>query len=380
MKIAHIITALRAEGAQVMLYKLLSRMEKSRFDSAIVTLSDRGPLAERFESLDIPVYAVNLKAELPTLTAVLRLLRKVREIRPDLIQGWMYHGNLAAQLTGSLLPYRVPVLWNIRGAHYTLKNEKPATAATIWLGAKLSGLPAKIINNSEESALGHEKRLGYRSDRRVVIPNGFDTDIYSPSPSARASVRKEMNLPAGAVLISLIARYHPVKDHATFLEAASLLLKSHNHVHFVLIGEGVDTSNAQLREMLNQSDILPNVHLLGHRKDIARLSAAMDIVSLSSYCEGFPNAIGEAMACGVPCVATDVGDSALLVGDSGLIVPPSDPSALAGAWKELIDMGIERRQMLGMIARRRIVEKFSLDTIASQYETLYTELLSQTNH
>ncbi|HVG20760.1 MAG TPA: glycosyltransferase [Blastocatellia bacterium] len=379
MKIAHIITALRGEGAQVMLYKLLSRMEKSRFDSTVVTLSDRGPLAEKFESLDVPVYAINLRAELPTLTAVLRLLRKIREIKPDLIQGWMYHGNLAAQLTGSLLPYRVPVLWNIRGAHYTLKNEKPATAATIWLGAKLSGLPAKIINNSEESALGHEERLGYRADKRVVIPNGFDTDIYSPSPSARASVRKEMNLPAGAVLIGLIARYHPAKDHATFLGAAARLLKSHNQVRFVLVGDGVDASNAQLCETLNQFGIWPNVHLLGHRKDIARLSAAMDIVSLSSYCEGFPNAVGEAMACGVPCVATDVGDSALLVGDTGLIVPPRDPSALADAWKTLIDMGSERRQMLGTLARQRVVEKFSLDTIASQYATLYTEMLSQTN-
>jgi glycosyltransferase involved in cell wall biosynthesis len=380
MKIAHIITALRGEGAQVMLYKLLSRMEKSRFDSAVVSLSDRGPLAERFESLNIPVYSVNLKAKLPTLTAVLSLLRKIREIKPDLIQGWMYHGNLAAQLTGSLLPYRIPVLWNIRGAHYTLKNEKPATAATIWLGAKLSGLPAKIINNSEESALGHEERLGYRADKRVVIPNGFDTDIYSPSPLARASVREEMNLSAGALLIGLIARYHPAKDHATFLEAASLLLKSHDQVHFLLAGSGVDMSNAHLRELLSQYDMSAHVHLLGHRKDIGRLSAAMDIVSLSSYCEGFPNAIGEAMACGVPCVATNVGDSALVVGDTGLVVPPRDPYALTEAWKELIDMGIERRQMLGMLARQRVVEKFSLDTIASQYETLYTELLSQTKH
>jgi glycosyltransferase involved in cell wall biosynthesis len=189
-----------------------------------------------------------------------------------------------------------------------------------------------------------------------------------------------MSLSAGAVLIGMIARYHLVKDHATFLEAASLLLKSHNQVHFVLAGSGVDMNNAQLRELLSRYDMSPHVHLLGHRKDIARLSAAMDIVSLSSYCEGFPNAIGEAMACGVPCVATNVGDSALVVGDTGLIVPPRDPYALADAWKELIDMGIEHRQTLGMRARQRVVEKFSLDTIASQYETLYTELLSQTKH
>jgi glycosyltransferase involved in cell wall biosynthesis len=380
MKVAHIITALRAEGAQMMLYKLLSRMERSRFDSAVVSLSNRGPLAERFERLNIPVYPINMKAEMPTLPALLRLLGKIREIKPDLIQGWMYHGNLAAQLTGSLLPSRVPVLWNIRGAHYALKNEKPATAATIWLGARLSGLPAKIINNSEQSALGHEERLGYRASKRVIIPNGFDTDVYSPSRSARARVREELGLPPDAVLIGLIARYHPVKDHATFLEAAALLLKSHDRVHFVLAGDGVDASNAQLRETLNRSDIWSNVHLLGHRKDTARIAAAMDIVSLSSYCEGFPNAIGEAMACGVPCVATDVGDSALVVGETGRIVPPRHPSALANAWQELIDMGAERRQALGMLARQRVVKKFSLDAIASQYETLYTEMLSQTIH
>jgi glycosyltransferase involved in cell wall biosynthesis len=380
MKVAHIITALHAEGAQMMLYKLLSRMKRSRFESVVVSLSDQGALAERFTSLNIPVYSINMKAGLPTPAAAFRLVRKIREIKPDLIQGWMYHGNLAAQLAGGLMPARVPVLWNIRGAHYTLKNEKPATAAAIWFGAKLSRLPAKIINNSEESALGHEERLGYRADKRVIIANGFDTDIYSPSLMARASVREELKVPADAVLIGLIARYHPVKDHATFLEAAAMLLKSHHHVHFVLAGARVDTSNEQLSEALTRFDISRQVHLLGERKDTPRLAAAMDIVSLSSYCEGFPNTIGEAMACGVPCVATDVGDSSMLVGDTGLIVPPRDSSALANAWEKLIDIGAERRQMLGMLARERVIKKFSLGAIASQYETLYAEMLSKTKH
>ncbi|HEX8183256.1 MAG TPA: glycosyltransferase [Blastocatellia bacterium] len=380
MKVAHIITALRAEGAQTMLYKLLSRMEKSRFESVVVSLSGQGVFAERFAGLNVPVYSIDMKTGLPTPAAAFRLVRKIREIKPDLIQGWMYHGNLAAQLAGGLMPARVPVIWNIRGAHYILKNEKPVTRAVIWVGAKLSSLPAKIINNSEESALGHEERLGYRADKRLIIPNGFDTDIYSPSPMARMSVREELKLSADAVLIGLIARYHPVKGHATFLEAAAMLLKSHSHVHFVLAGAKVDTRNERLRKALARFDISQQVHLLGEREDMPRLAAAMDIASLSSYCEGFPNAIGEAMACGVPCVATDVGDSSKVIGDTGQIVPPRDPSALADAWKRLIDMGDERRRMLGMLARERIVEKFSLGAIASHYESLYTEVLSQSSH
>jgi len=322
---------LHAEGAQMMLYKLLSRMEQKRFDAAVVSLSGGGPLAEELVRMGIPVHSINMKPGLPTPAAFIRLVRKIRQIKPDLIQGWMYHGNLAAQLAAAFAPARVPVLWNIRGSHFALKNEKPVTAATVWLNAKLSSLPAKIINNSEVSAFGHEQRLGYNANNHIIIPNGFDTSVYVPSAEARSSVRAELAVAKDALLIALFARFHPVKDHTSFLRAASLLLKNHPEVHFILSGKGVDSSNDYLRDLATHLGISSQVHLLGERGDMPRLAAAMDIVSLTSHAEGFPNVIGEAMSCGVPCAVTDAGDSGRIVGSTGRVVAPGNVSALAGA-------------------------------------------------
>ena len=361
-----------------MLYKLLSRMQRGQFESFVVSLSDRGEMAERFAALNVPVHSIDMKAGRPTPAAVWRLIHCVRQIGPDLIQGWMYHGNLAAQLASAFAPVRVPVLWNVRGSHYTLKGEKPATAATIWLNAKLSGLPTKIINNSAVSALGHEQNLRYRADKRVIIPNGFDTSLFVPSAEARSSVRAELGIAEDALLIALFARFHPIKDHASFLQAASLLLKEHPNVHFVLAGKGIDSSNDSLRDLVSRSGISTQFHMLGERSDMPRLSAAMDIVSLTSRSEGFPNVIGEAMSCGVPCVVTDAGDSSWIVGSTGRIVPPGNVSALVGMWQEMVEMGEENRQNLGRLARQRVVENFSLDGIARQYEALYEQVFLST--
>lgn len=287
----------------------------------------------------------------------------------------MYHGNLAAQLAVVCSRERVPALWNIRGSSYNLKAEKPVTAAIIWLGGKLSGLPKRIINNSLISAIKHEERLGYCAAKRVVIPNGFDTDKFAPSREARAGLRSELGISADAILIGLLARYHPMKDHASFLRAAAALLKDFPQTHFVLSGEGVGSGNDELRQLIERLAIAGRVHLLGERSDINRIAAALDILtSASAFGEGFPNVIGEAMACGVPCVVTDVGDSAFVIGQTGRVVPPRNASALAGAWRELIEMSEASRDDLGQAARQRVLENFSIAAIARRYEALYHQV------
>jgi len=321
------------------------------------------------------VHNARINLALPGPASAWRLIRLVRNLRPDVIQGWMYHANLAAQLAGALNTGPVPVVWNIRGSSYVLRNEKPLTAATIWLGAKLSKLPVKIINNSKVSAVEHEQRLAYCAEKRHIIPNGFDTDLFTPSAEARISVRSELGLAEDALLIGLVARYHTMKDHANFLEAAAVLLKTHPRVHFVLAGEGIDIHNKNLLELINRFGVSSQVHLLGERSDTARITAALDIASSSSaFGEGFPNVVGEAMACGIPCVVTDVGDSGWIVGETGRVVPPRDALALAGAWQELIEIGDEQRQALGKEARRRVLKNFSLDAIVRQYEALYEQV------
>jgi len=377
MKIVYIITDVSIGGAQMMLYKLLSRMSRERFTPVVVSLMGQGTVGDRIEALDIPVYTIEMKSGKPTPASIWRLIRTVRQLKPDLIQGWMYHGNLAGQLTRGFVPKPVPVLWSVRNSLYSLGYEKSITETLIQLCAKLSYLPNKVIYNSKISAKQHEK-VGYCTDKSVVIPNGFETEIFTPSEEAVSYVRRELAIPLNTLLIGLIGRYHPVKDHPSFLEAAALLLKNYPDltVQFVLSGAEVDCDNQSLCGLVKELGLVDRIHLLGERQDIPRLTAALDIASCSSYTEAFPNVIGEAMSCGVPCVVTDVGDSAWIVGNTGRVVPPRNPEALANAWKELIDQGAEGREVLGKAARARIIEYFSIDSVVAQYESLYESAIA----
>ena len=186
-----------------------------------------------------------------------------------------------------------------------------------------------------------------------------------------------MGVPDNTILIGLFGRYHPVKGHEVFLKAAQLLLKKHPHIHFLLGGKEVDNTNYVLNQQIAQLEIGEQIHLLGERQDVHHLTASLDIASSSSYSEGFPNVIGEAMSCGVPCAVTDVGDSARIVGNTGRVVPANNPEALANAWQELIEMGAEGRFKLGSAARSRIIECFSLDLVVTQYETLYETIFAE---
>ena len=167
-----------------------------------------------------------------------------------------------------------------------------------------------------------------------------------------------------------------MKDHANFLQAAAQLSNSYPDVQFLLAGHRVDKDNAPLMEWVRRLKLEDKTHFLGRRKDMHRVTAALDIASISSYYgEGFPNVVGEAMACGVPCAVTDVGDSSWVVGETGKVVPPKKPEALATAWKELLEIGLEERKKLGRAARERIEKNFNLPTIISQYENLYEQIL-----
>lgn len=378
-RIAFIITGLNTGGAEMMLYKLLSRMNRERFESVVISLMDLGKMGDRISALDIPIYTIGMKSGISTPESIWQFIRTLRQIKPVLIQGWMYHGNLAAQLAGVFLPKPVSILWNVRQSLYSLEYEKKGTAAVIKLCAYLSFLPEKIIYNSRISAEQHEQ-ISYDKNKSLIITNGFDTEQFAPDPEARWSLCQELEIPANVVLIGLIGRYHPMKDHPNFLKSAALLLKNNlaANVQFVLAGQGVDWYNQHLCQLAKDLNLVEKIHLLGERHDIPRLTAALDIAcSSSSHSEGFPNIIGEAMSCGVPCVVTKVGDSPWIVGETGRVVPRCNPQALANAWKELINLGTEGRTVLGKAARERVIENFSLDSVVAEYEALYESVLAR---
>jgi glycosyltransferase involved in cell wall biosynthesis len=378
MKIIYVITGLSTGGAEMMLYKLLSKIDRNRFAPVVVSLMDRGTFGDRIEALGIPVYTLGMKqGGIPTPAAISRLIGTVRQLKPDLIQGWMYHGNLAAQLARVFSSYKIPVLWSIHYSIDSLAHEKRMTAIIVKFGAVTSKYVNQIVFSSQTSKLKHEA-LQYCRENSCVIYDGFDTSLFRPLTEAKFAVRAELGLPETTFLIGLICRFHPMKDHANFLHAAALLLETFPDIHFLLAGSGVERENQNLLQLIQKLGILDRVHLLGERRDMPRLTAALDIATVASaYGESFPNVIGEAMSCGVPCAVTDVGDSAWIVGNTGRIVSPRDSEALANAWKELIELGTEGREALGKEARARILKYFPVDSVASQYEKLYESVLAK---
>jgi|ERR1700674_314563 len=375
MRIMHVITGLTAHGAEMMLWKLLSSL-KGSCDPLVVSLSDDVTIRPLISQLGIPVHVLGMRRAAPNPFRALSIIPRARRFHPQLIQGWMYHGNLMASLAGVSLQKRIPVLWNIRQSLYDIAAERRLTSAVIRLGALLSRHPAAIIYNSRTAAQQHEA-FGYHAGRRVVIPNGFDCQAFRPNGDARRKVRAELGIGNDAILIGLIARYHPMKDHAGFLHAAGLVARVHPEARFLFVGKGVTRNELALRKAIEEEQLEDRTFLLGERWDMAHVTAALDIAcSASAWGEGFSNAIGEAMACGIPCVVTDIGDSALIVADTGLPVPPRNPQALAHAIDRLIEAGAEQRQLLGAAARLRIEGEFSLPAIARRYEELYQEHLT----
>jgi glycosyltransferase involved in cell wall biosynthesis len=376
ISVQHVITGLSTGGAEMMLFKLVSGSHAD-VSSSVISLSGSGTIGPAISALGVPVHELGMSRAIPDPFKLLALMRLTRESGPDLIQGWMYHGNLMATLASAATHGRVPVLWNIRQTIYDLGRERRLTAVVVRLGARLSRYPAAIVYNSITSAEQHEA-IGYRTDKRVILPNGFDCEMFHPDAEARSSLRKELGLPVDSVLIGLIARYHPMKDHAGFLKAAGQLRRSHPAVHFVLAGTGVTSEQAALVAAIKQERIERAVFLLGERKDTPRINAALDIAcSASAWGEGFSNSIGEAMACGVPCVVTNIGDSAFLVADSGISVPAGKPEALADALGQLVEAGAERRSLMGKAARQRIKGEFSLPAVVNRYVDLYRYYVSQ---
>lgn len=372
IKLLHLITNLSVGGSEIVLWRLLERMDKTRFTNSVACMIETGAVANRIRELGIPVFSLGMKRKWPDprgLTGILRLLRKER---PDILQTWLYHSDLLGLLAGKI--YGVPrLLWNIRCSNMDMYRYGRVTAMVVALNARLSGIPESIIVNSFAGKEYHQ-RIGYRPKRWDVIPNGFDTQTFRLDERARAGLRNELGLPEKSLLIGLVARFDPMKDHRNYFLAARHLLSTaegEEDVHFVLAGLGVDAGNVKMRSIITDCGLNGRVHLLGERTDIPYVTSAFDIASSSSLGEGFPNVVGEAMASGVPCAVTDVGDSAWLVGDTGRVVPPGDPVALAEAWRDLIRMGVDRRRSMGVAARRRIEEEFSADVMVRRYEMVY---------
>jgi glycosyltransferase involved in cell wall biosynthesis len=376
MKIAHVITGLDADGAETVLHRITSRMDPARFQNEVISLIELGPMAERLESSGISVRSLGMQRGSANPIHVLRLASWLKKSQPNVVQTWMYHadllGGVAARLSGK------PVVWAV---HHTSLDPGQNKRLTIWTARMCAWLsswvPRRIVCVSEVSRSAHA-RFGYDAAKMEVIPNGFDLREFAPDAGARMALRRELGLNEDTPLIGMAARFHIQKGHKNFVEAAAKLHARMPQAHFVLCGKGVDANNVELAAWIKQGgETLSGVfHLLGARSDMRQFFAALDIATSSSLSEAFPMAVGEAMACATPCVVTDVGDSAMIVGETGKVVPAQDPEALAIAWEQLMVAGAASRKKLGDAARHRVEQYFDLGRIVERYQEMYREVLA----
>jgi glycosyltransferase involved in cell wall biosynthesis len=312
------------------------------------------------------------------LTAPYRLAARLKQLRPDVVQGWLLQANIAVTVGAGLARIRAPVCWNVRWTLYDVESEPFRTRVLLGLSGRLARFPARIVYNSRLAVAQHAA-IGFPPGRARVIPNGFDLDRLRPDPAARTAVRLELKIPPEAKVVGMLARYHPMKDHETSLRAAAHLVERGVDAVFVYAGSDVDNANADLVGLVQHLGLSDRVRLLGDRSDVARLFASFDLYWMSSLAsgiaEGFPSVIAEAMACGVPCVATDSGDAAWIIDQTGRVVPSRQPRALGDAAAELLLLDHDELRRMGCEARARIESEFSLESVIAAYEALYTEVL-----
>lgn len=373
IKLAVIVTGLNTGGAELMLLNVLERIG-ARFTPHVISLSSVGEIGPRIEALGIPVEALGMQPGVPNPFAFLRLVQRLDRLKPDLVHTWMYHADLVGGLAARLA--RVPtVAWGVHNCNLDPDKTKLSTRAVAGACARLSRwVPDRILSCSEVARQVHVAR-GYSDEKMVVVPNGFDLVKFRPDESARATVRRELGVAANTPLVGLIGRFDPQKNHSGFFEAVHDLHRRLPAAHFVLAGKGIDGANIALMQMIESSGACHVTHLLGLRNDVPRLMASLDVAASSSHSEAFPNVLGEAMACGVPCAVTDVGDSAYIVGDTGRVVKSGDMSEMANVLEDLLTLPSAEKIKLGERARARVSERFEIGSVVRQYEVFYDALM-----
>jgi glycosyltransferase involved in cell wall biosynthesis len=371
--IVHVIVGLDRGGAEMMLRRLIEAnlSSDSKIKHCVISLTDLGFHGRFLQERGVAVYAMGLSASMGLLTVGLRLTLLLRKLNPDVVQTWMVHSDLIGGVAARLAGVR-RVVWGVRTTDYSVESR--STRAVRWLCARLSGfIPSKIVSAAQAS-LESSKQAGYSAEKLMVIHNGFDVAALQSYRGKGEVIREQIATQSEILVIGCLGRYNPAKDHVNFVRAAGLVAAKYPTCHFLMVGSGLTRSNAELMFHINSTGFAERFVLLGERPDPAACMDAMDIFVLSSCTEGFPNVLGEAMAMGVPCVSTDVGDAAVLLGDTGELVPPRNSTALAGALERILDKPLAEREALGQSGRERIEKVFSIETAARRFDDLYSTL------
>ena len=375
VRVTHVITTLVSGGAERMLERLVLATHGGPLEHEVITLVGGGAVSDNLVRAGVRVRSLGMRREgsVPDPTAPFRLAALLRDARGDVIQGWMYHANLLAGLAAPLAALPRPI-WGIRTASAPVGRERARTVATARVAARLAFLLARGVVVNGRRARDTHVAAGYPARLFEVIPNGIDASRWTPNPEAREPVRRELGIGPDAPLIGYVANVRPIKDHATFFAAARRLVDAGSAAHFLIAGVDATASHPTVRALIAAHGLEGRVHALGERDDIVRLTQALDVASLTSVEESFPNVVAEAMACGVPVVSTDAGDALEIMGPHGHAVALGDVDAIAREWRAMLDLPGDARTALGAQLRARVQREYSMHAVAARYTAYYRRM------
>ena len=374
IRLVHVITGLDVGGAEAMLDKLLRGMNSELFSNEVISLTDVGPIGTELRNSGFKVTSLAMRRGLPSPLGVLKLFFAFGKSSPDLVLTWMYHADLIGGTVARLCGIK-NLCWNVRHCNLDTDQNKFLTILTAKACAVLSALvPSRIVCNSRAGLAVH-RDFGYLAEKLSVIPNGFDTEKFFPDEKTRKKTRKSLGIDDDQFVFGNVGRYNPQKNHSDLLDAFALVLRDNPRAILVCCGREVSLENHQIKEQIERLNLHSNVLLLGFRKDVTELLNSFDTYVSSSLGEGFSNSIGEAMAVGIPCVVTDVGDSKDLVGQTGWTVDPGCHFKLAEGMSAALLTSMSELSKKGSSARRRIVEVFSIQSVVSSFEQFYLKLI-----
>jgi len=375
MQILHIISGLKTGGAELMLKRLIASHSKSeKYQHIVISLTEVDEIGEQLKSIGVSVYALGSKSMLGIPKILWQLFKHIQKNRPDVVQTWMYHadllGGLAARLVGT-----TKIIWGIRTTDVTVSGSRSASIVRRLCTYFSYFVPHTIVCAANASRLSHI-RLGYCANRMVVISNGFHIDQIQITDEDIKSFRNELGLLTPNLTIGCVGRFNTDKDQYNFIQAAEIVCNQQPDARFIMVGRGCDAKNAELIRWINTTGFSNRFILLGERNDVPLCLSVMDVFCLPSRTEGFPNVVGEAMAMRRPCVVTDVGDAALLIGNCGIVVPKENSTALAAGMLRLLNLPEAEQVALGAQAYQRIKSEFAMDRTQEKFEQLYESLIA----
>lgn len=370
MKILFLIRSLHYGGAERQLVILAKGLRERGHDVVVSLFYARGALGEELQKTGVRIQLLQKRGRWDLLAFLFRLAKVIREERPDILHSYLVDPNNISVLLKPLFP-TMKIVWRVTSSTRDAKHYDWVSGLSFRLSCRLSRFADVIISNSHAGHDYHVAR-GYPVEKLVVILNGIDTERFRYDPVARVQLRSEWGVAEYQKLIGLVGRLDPVKDHQSFLKAAALLVKKGTHFRFVCVGDGPANYKASLQDLAETLGLTNYVTWVNARTDVSPIYSALDLLVSSSYVEGLSNVIGEGMACGVPCVATDVGDSAWIVADQGAIVASKDPRGLMAAMERLLS----ERQYDAALIRKRIVDQLSVDNLVTNTEAILSKLFN----